>query len=80
MLWDADLLLSKDVIIGYNTGDMVYRNIHLEDPPFSTVDSRYRPDQMVGNTGLKGQWVMRLEMNTLSTLNHKSQCLDWYNR
>ena len=78
MLWDADLLFSKDVIIGYNSGATVHRNVQLEDPPFATEDSRYRPDQMVGNTGLMGRWIFRLESNTLATINVKNMCLQWY--
>ena len=33
----------------------------------------------VGNTGLKGRWIYRLENNTVDTINAKQFCLDWYN-
>lgn len=79
MLWDTNLLLRKDVIIGYNSADGIFQNAQLESP-FTSEDSRYRPDQLIGNTGLQGRWVFRLENNDLSTLNYKGLCLDWYHR
>lgn len=79
MLWNTDLLYYKDAIIGYGDGNGIYDNTHLQSP-FTSVTSRYRPDQLVGNTNLQGRWYFRLENNTVDTLNHKQQCLDWYHR
>ncbi|PIK46326.1 putative fibrillin-1 [Apostichopus japonicus] len=79
MLWNTDLLYYKDAIIGYGDGNGTYDNTHLQSP-FTSVTSRYRPDQLVGNTNLQGRWYFRLENNTVDTLNHKQQCLDWYHR
>ncbi|XP_072046364.1 uncharacterized protein [Amphiura filiformis] len=79
MLWDTNLLQSKDVLIGYNSGAEMYRNVQQENPPFESVNSRYRPDQVVGNTGQNGRWVLRLETNDQNTKNYKNRCLQWYN-
>ncbi len=77
MLWDASLLLQKDVIIGYSSDSGTFYNAHLQSP-FTDADSRYRPDLAIGNTGLQGRWIFRLENNTVETLNYKGICLDWY--
>ena len=53
MTWDYDNLASKDVIIGYNTGDGMFVNTHLENPPFNTAAMRFTPDQFNGTTGLQ---------------------------
>ncbi|XP_022101039.1 uncharacterized protein LOC110984815 isoform X2 [Acanthaster planci] len=80
MLWDYETLASTDLIIGYNGGSGTYINAQLENPPFATRADAFRPDQNLGNTGLKGRWIYRLENNTDDTINPKGFCLDWYNR
>ncbi|XP_071482117.1 uncharacterized protein [Diadema antillarum] len=77
MNWDPQTLASTNVIIGYNLGNGQYVNTHQESP-FVGVNERFRPDQYVGNTGLKGRWIYRLESNTDTTINPKQYCLDWY--
>lgn len=76
MLWNTDLIYNKDAIIGYNSGPW-YQNAH-EESPFTDQISKYRPDQLIGNTGLKGRWFFRLENNTIETINYKQMCYDWY--
>ncbi|KAJ8036588.1 Mucin-4 [Holothuria leucospilota] len=76
MLWNTDLIYNKDAIIGYNSG-LWYQNAH-EESPFTDQNSKYRPDQLIGNTGLKGRWFFRLENNTIETINYKQMCYDWY--
>ncbi|XP_072172571.1 uncharacterized protein [Diadema setosum] len=39
----------------------------------------YRPDQIVGNTGLLGRDMYRLDDNPTSYVNPRQYCLDWYN-
>ncbi|PIK62029.1 putative fibrillin-1 [Apostichopus japonicus] len=78
MLWNVAALASKNVIIGFNTGSGQYVNTQFQDPPFSTIADRFRPDQFVGNTGLGGRWIYRLEANNDTTINPKKFCLDWY--
>ena len=56
MTWDYDNLASKDVIIGYNTGDGMFVNTHLENPPFNTSAMRFTPDQFNGTTGLQVEY------------------------
>ena len=53
MTWDYENLAVKDLIIGYNAGNGHYVNAHLDDPPFSTPASQFRPDQYLGTTGLQ---------------------------
>lgn len=77
MLWDTSLLLQKDVLIGYSNANGTFANAHLESP-FTSEESRYRPDQLVGNTGLQGRWIYRLEDNNVTTINQKGLCLSWY--
>ncbi|KAJ8035711.1 Mucin-4 [Holothuria leucospilota] len=79
MLWNTDYLYNKDAVIGYSNGNGTFINSHLQ-PPFTSVNSRYRPDQLIGNSGYQGRWYYRLENNTVDTLNHKQLCLDWYLR
>lgn len=78
MLWDTNLLLKKDVIIGYNSIGDFYQNAQLDTQYFSSEDSRYRPDKTTGNTGLQGRFIYRLENNTADTVNYKRMCLNWY--
>ena len=61
MTWDYDNLASKDVIIGYNTGDGMFVNTHLENPPFNTPAMRFTPDQFNGTTGLQVQYNQRIK-------------------
>ncbi|KAJ8038780.1 Mucin-like protein [Holothuria leucospilota] len=81
MLWNIAALASTNLIIGYNTGTGgMYVNAHLDNPPFSSVAAKFTPDQFVGNTGLGGRWIYRLEANNDTTINPKQYCLDWYSR
>ncbi|XP_019632704.1 PREDICTED: uncharacterized protein LOC109476260 [Branchiostoma belcheri] len=65
MLWTNE---TQDVVLGYNSADGVnFENIQLANP--------YRPDQVNGNTGLKGRWAFKLA--TRQT-NYKKLCRDWY--
>ncbi|KAJ8038778.1 IgGFc-binding protein [Holothuria leucospilota] len=79
MLWNTAALASTNLIIGYNTGTGgMYVNTQLENPPFSSLAAKFTPDQFVGNTGLGGRWIYRLEANNETTINPKQYCLDWY--
>jgi len=79
MLWNYDSLASTDLIIGFNSGLGTFANAQLENPPFQTPAAAFRPDLALGNTGLRGRWIYRLESNTANTINPKGFCLDWYN-
>ncbi|XP_033124327.1 uncharacterized protein LOC117122739 [Anneissia japonica] len=81
MNWDAAVLDPMDVIIGYNarfrsTIDNV--NAQLISSYFPNVLSRYRPDQIDGNSGLKARWIYRVERNYPWTVNTRQLCLNWY--
>ncbi|XP_071948198.1 uncharacterized protein [Antedon mediterranea] len=79
MRWNADVLIYKDVIIGFNTlydGTQEYVNAQYS---FPNETSRYRPDQFIGNTGNQARWIYRLEKNCPWTPNPRQVCLDWYN-
>ena len=78
MLWDTNLLLNKDVIIGYNSIGDNYKNAQFDNEIFPSEESRYRPDQLIGNTGLQGRWIYRIEDNTAETVNYKQLCYNWY--
>ncbi|XP_033124345.1 uncharacterized protein LOC117122747 [Anneissia japonica] len=81
MNWDAAVLDPMDIIIGYNarfgsTIDNV--NSQLISSYFPNVLSRYRPDQIDGNSGLKARWIYRVERNYPWTVNTRQLCLNWY--
>ncbi|XP_033122638.1 uncharacterized protein LOC117121521, partial [Anneissia japonica] len=83
MKWAAEILDPMDVIIGYNalfgsTVDNV--NAQLNSSNFPTALSRYRPDQVLGNTGLKARWIYRVDRNSPWTVNVKQLCLNWYSK
>ncbi|XP_078665918.1 uncharacterized protein LOC144908255 isoform X2 [Branchiostoma floridae x Branchiostoma belcheri] len=68
MLWTNE---TQDVLLGYNSANGVnLENIRLADP--------YRPDQVNGNTGLKGRWAFKLESDATRKTNYKKLCRDWY--
>ncbi|XP_019632656.1 PREDICTED: uncharacterized protein LOC109476214 [Branchiostoma belcheri] len=68
MLWTNE---TQDVLLGYNSANGVnFENIRLADP--------YRPDQVNGNTGLKGRWAFKLESEATRKTNYKKLCRDWY--
>ncbi|XP_035660212.1 uncharacterized protein LOC118404934 [Branchiostoma floridae] len=69
MLWTNE---TQSVVLGYNSANGAnFENIQLANP--------YRPDQVNGNTGLKGRWAFRLESDTTRKTNYKKLCHDWYN-
>ncbi|XP_078585797.1 uncharacterized protein LOC144867617 [Branchiostoma floridae x Branchiostoma japonicum] len=69
MLWTNE---TQNVVLGYNSANGAnFENIQLVNP--------YRPDQVNGNTGLKGRWAFKLESDATRKTNFKKLCLDWYN-
>nr|XP_032817931.1 mucin-4-like isoform X1 [Petromyzon marinus] len=68
---------ANNALMGYHTGvyGVFYNNEILSQP----AEVRYKPENVTGNTGVKGIWVYRLENNSLSTVNSKKSCLNWVN-
>lgn len=77
MQWDYNSLANKDVIIGYHDSKSNFVNAQL-DLASSADANKFRPDKMTGNTGLKGQWLYRLDDNGNRVYNPKRVCLSWY--
>uniref|UniRef100_A0ABM0MQX4 Mucin-4-like n=1 Tax=Saccoglossus kowalevskii TaxID=10224 RepID=A0ABM0MQX4_SACKO len=75
MRWKYANKKEHNVVYGYNSGAGQIMNLHTG----FNISERYRPDLQIGNTGLQGRWIIRLETNTKSTVNYKKRCLDWYN-
>ncbi|XP_061422205.1 mucin-like protein [Lethenteron reissneri] len=68
---------ANNALMGYHTGVFgVFYNNEIRNQP---AEVRYKPDNVTGNTGVKGIWVYRLENNTLVTVNSKKSCLNWVN-
>ncbi|XP_071948053.1 uncharacterized protein [Antedon mediterranea] len=75
MRWDRALETPADAIIGYNIP--FFRTVDFQtQAPLST--NPYRPDEVNGNTGRKGQYAVRLEGNTDDTVNPRKRCITWY--
>ncbi|XP_038045729.1 uncharacterized protein LOC119720211 isoform X2 [Patiria miniata] len=79
MQWNYNALSDTDVIIGYSNGSGLFVNSQKESP-FASVADKFRPDTLVGNTGLTGRWVYRLDLNSARVTNPKRYCRWWYNR
>ncbi|XP_070549873.1 hyalin-like [Ptychodera flava] len=78
MLWNYETRRENNVIYGYNGGSGDPGWVENLQDQLSSLSARYRPDLQVGNTGLQGRWIVRLENNTASTVNYKQECLSWY--
>ncbi|XP_071944792.1 mucin-like protein [Antedon mediterranea] len=77
MQWNPRILSEKNLVIGYGVGKSgEMNNVQLNSNFFPTEDSRYYPD-IIGNTGLEGQWFYRLEDNNDLTINYRQYCTDW---
>ncbi|XP_067417193.1 mucin-4 isoform X2 [Emydura macquarii macquarii] len=75
MQWDYTKLAATDVLVGYSSGDGLYRNDDLTRWPPA---AKYRPDQFRGDgTDLRGLWLSRLESRV--RVNYRTRCLDWVN-
>ncbi|XP_070549842.1 uncharacterized protein [Ptychodera flava] len=79
MLWNYEIRGTNNVIFGYNGGDGNINHIENIQNQFD-LSKRYRPDLEVGDTGLQGRWILRVENNNQWTINTKKLCLDWYER
>ncbi|XP_033097637.1 mucin-4-like, partial [Anneissia japonica] len=77
MQWDTSIIINKNLIIGFNRDDG-FENAQIDY--FSTIDGAYRPDNVDGNTNLKGRWIYRSESNTADTVNPCVMCVEWYDR
>ncbi|XP_038077224.1 fibrillin-2-like [Patiria miniata] len=75
MNWNMKALANVNVIQGFacgQSGTKFYLNIpsHL----------RFRPGNVVGNTGLYGRWVQRLDSLPDDFVNPRLFCRNWYSR
>ncbi|XP_078420146.1 mucin-4-like [Cetorhinus maximus] len=75
MNWDVSTLSSKNVVIGYNSGDgFLLNNVQMN----LSATERFRPDKYKGpNTGLKGVRLHKLIQGT-PRVNYKANCLSWF--
>ena len=62
--------------IGYNTRTARYNLFPSDNPP--TLYDSYRPNDVIGSTGLQGQYIYQLDANPTSYVNPRSFCLNWY--
>uniref|UniRef100_A0A803T9T3 NIDO domain-containing protein n=1 Tax=Anolis carolinensis TaxID=28377 RepID=A0A803T9T3_ANOCA len=73
MQWDYTKLSSKNVLVGYTSGDGFFRN---DDLMSQTPAVKYRPDRVPGyNTGVRGLWLYKLDSRI--RVNYRQRCLDW---
>ena len=83
MLYQEDSMnwnpLSKGISarIGYNTKTSRL-NVFPSDYYYSTRIRSYRPNEEIGSTGLKGQYLYQLDNNPTHYTNPRSYCLNWY--
>ncbi|XP_041070867.1 uncharacterized protein LOC121292663 isoform X2 [Carcharodon carcharias] len=75
MNWDVSTLGSKNVVIGYNSGDgFLLNNVQMD----LSATERFRPDKYKGpNAGLKGVRLYKLIQGT-PRVNYKANCLSWF--
>ena len=64
--------------IGYNTKTSRLNVFPSDD--YSTRIRSYRPNEEIGSTGLKGQYLYQLDNNPTHYTNPRSYCLNWYYR
>ncbi|XP_067322383.1 mucin-4 [Anolis sagrei] len=73
MQWDYTKLSSKNVLVGYTSGDGFFRN---DDLMSQLPAVKYRPDRVPGyNTGVRGMWLYKLDSRI--RVNYRQRCLDW---
>ncbi|XP_059507113.1 uncharacterized protein LOC125457750 isoform X2 [Stegostoma tigrinum] len=76
MNWDISTLTSKDLLIGFSSGDGFF--VNDEQTKLPTVAERFRPDKYSGkNTDLKGLRLYSLIQGT-PQVNYKANCLSWF--
>ncbi|XP_038073778.1 fibrillin-1-like [Patiria miniata] len=73
MNWNKNLLPNDNVIQGFTCGQSGNK-VYLDIPS----DLRFRPGNMVGNTGIYGRWVQRLDSLTDDFVNPRLFCRNWY--
>ncbi|XP_043552698.1 fibrillin-2 [Chiloscyllium plagiosum] len=81
MHWNPGQRLFQRVLMGYTNGKGIFYN----DPQTQKNETygsrgRYRPDQVIGNTGLRGQWAYRLDLQNSSRYSKtfRQKCWHWY--
>ncbi|XP_078413338.1 mucin-like protein isoform X2 [Cetorhinus maximus] len=81
MLWYPGQRLFHRALMGYTNGKGIFYN----DPQTQKNNTygprgRYRPDQAIGNTGLRGQWAYRLDLQNSSkySKSYQQKCWHWY--
>ncbi|XP_072330227.1 uncharacterized protein [Scyliorhinus torazame] len=74
MNWDVSTLVSDKVVIGFDSGNGIYKNEEDRQP----AAENFRPDKYPGtNTGLNGLRLYKL-INTAPPENYKANCLSWF--
>ncbi|GCB76366.1 hypothetical protein scyTo_0021001 [Scyliorhinus torazame] len=81
MLWHPGQRLFHRALMGYTNGEGIFYN----DPQTQKINTygpggRYRPDQAIGNTGHRGQWAYRLDLQNPSkySKSYQQKCWQWY--
>ncbi|XP_072906741.1 mucin-4 isoform X2 [Hemitrygon akajei] len=81
MQWYPGQRLFHRALMGYTNG----RGIFYNDPQTQKNNTygprgRYRPDQEIGNTGLRGQWAYRLDLQNTGKYhkNYQQKCWNWH--
>ncbi|XP_038046056.1 fibrillin-1-like [Patiria miniata] len=75
MNWNENLLPNDNVIQGFTCGQSGNK-FYLDIPS----DLRFRPGNMVGNTGMYGRWVQQLDNLPDNFVNPRLYCRNWYSR
>ena len=74
MNWNPDLLGNPYIISGFTCDGSDAQSTYLSIP----VSQRYKPDQVMGNTGQKGCWIYQLDNNLPDFINPFKFCFEWH--
>ncbi|MGH0160662.1 UNVERIFIED_CONTAM: hypothetical protein FKN15_041131 [Acipenser sinensis] len=82
MLWGPGQRVNHRALMGYTDGvGTFHNNPHTQQNNSYGPGGLYRPDQAIGNTGLRGQWIYQLDMPK-ATVNkepdYRIMCQQWY--
>ncbi|XP_041107320.1 fibrillin-1 isoform X2 [Polyodon spathula] len=82
MLWGPGQRVNHRALMGYTDGAGVfYNDPHTQQDNSYGPGGRYRPDQALGNTGLRGQWIYQLDMSEAAVNkepDYRIMCQQWY--
>ncbi|XP_041107692.1 mucin-4-like [Polyodon spathula] len=82
MLWGPGQRVNHRALMGYTDGaGAFYNDPHTQQNNSYGPGGRYRPDQALGNTGLRGQWIYQLDMPGAyvnKEPDYRIMCHQWY--